>query len=78
MFGQIVRTDDVALGSSTKRTDIRSNEVMYVEIVPADLVRIVTEAIRRDHLSPSQVALVMDAAAEAALRRERRSNCARH
>lgn len=78
MFEQIIREEDLAPDSGTNRTDQRSPEVLYVEIVPSDLVRIVVEAIRRDQLGLDQIELLMAAAAESVLRRGQRSNWTCH
>ncbi len=78
MFEQIIREEDLARDCGTNRPEQRSPEVLYVEIVPGDLVHIVVEAIRRDRLRPDQIELVLAAATESVLRRGQRSNWTYH
>jgi hypothetical protein len=78
MLERFVRDENSRPGSGTELSNKPSAEIFYVDIVPSDLVGIVVEVLRRDQLSLYQTALVLDAAAESALRQERGSNSTCH
>lgn len=78
MLEQFISDEDSGLDC---RADIGSNspaEVIYIDIMPSDLVSIVVDALGQDKLSPNQTALVLDAAAESAIRQNCGSNSTFH